>query len=273
MSAETGPLGGLPAADRNLLVEPPLELAVAEIRFLGPAIELPSQQAIAIREALTGQGFSFPRLEQAQQTQVSIEMSAGMPSVPMTQQSAKGWQFFSADNQIQLTVMPDVIVVQTSRYERWSTSMRPLLKTVLRIAAEHHRPELVKRIGLRYVNRFVERGARSAAAWDGKISPTFLGPVLHPTFENQVLQSHQQVELSLGATQGALLRHGPFIDATAAGGVSYLLDTDVFDTEPIIFDVDEVVRRTETLNRTAASIFQQVLTPEYLRARQHLATT
>ena len=43
------PLGNLPVADPSVLVEPPLELAVAEIRFLGAGAPLDTQLGLALK--------------------------------------------------------------------------------------------------------------------------------------------------------------------------------------------------------------------------------
>jgi uncharacterized protein (TIGR04255 family) len=64
------------------------------------------------------------------------------------------------------------------------------------------------------------------------------------------------------------MRHGPFVDPANGGALSYLLDIDVFDTEPSRFDPMNLIERIEVLNRTAASLFQLVLTSEYLNELQ-----
>src|SRR4051812_20640745 len=119
MSESSGPLGGLPPADRSLLVDPPLELAVAEIRFLGRAPALSPEVGLGMRDRLADANFRFAKLEEAQEGRVTIDLGqAGDPS-SQVQTVARGWQLIEADDQVQLTVLPEALVVQTGKYERW----------------------------------------------------------------------------------------------------------------------------------------------------------
>ena len=268
MSDETRPLAGLPPADRTLLIRAPLELAIAEVRFVSSTDDLPAEVGLQIRRRLDDLGYRFARLERAQEGRVSIEMNQSAAPASRLEQVATGWQLHSADGGSQVTLMPGAVVLQTNKYERWSVSLRPVLQALLTVTEEVNSPSLVNRIGLRYVDRFVEKASRSAADWVGRIDDTLLGPTEHPVFGGFVRSAQQQVELSLGDAHGALLRHGPFVDAAEAGAISYLLDIDVFDLEPTVFDVQDLLERAEILNRTAASLFQTSLTQDYLRSLQ-----
>jgi uncharacterized protein (TIGR04255 family) len=268
MSEETGPLAGLPPADRTLLVRPPLELAVLEVRFVAEAADVAADVALAARERLAALGLSYVRQERAQEGRLEIQMQPGAAPVSNVQQGARGWQLHTADGTGHITLLPGAVVLQTSRYERWSVTLKPVLEALVAVAEEYLAPSVVDRIGLRYIDRFVDPSARTPAAWRGRVHPELLAAACHPVFGSHVRAAQQQVELTLGQAQGALLRHGPFVDAAAADAVSYLVDIDVFDAESIRFHVAEVVRRAEVLNRTAASLFQATLTPEYLRTLQ-----
>jgi uncharacterized protein (TIGR04255 family) len=261
-----GPLGGLPAADPTLLGTPPLEVAIVEVRFQAKLTAVPADVGLRVRELAQEAGFDFPRLEQAlqQQMQVQFGPDAGPPEV---QVQAQGWQFHSADSFTQATLLPGTLVVQTSRYERWSISLRPVLEMFLAAIDVTLRPELTYRLGLRYVDRFVG-DASSPADWSGRIDEHLLGAVTHPVLGDRVVSSQQQVELALGPAQGALLRHGPFRDDAEGGKTSYLLDIDVFDGATTAFDASETVTRAERLNRTALALFQNCLTGEYLKVLQ-----
>lgn len=258
------PLGGLPAADHTLLVEPPLELAVAEIRFLGEQQRLDVRTGLAIRDLLDGAGYHFDRLEPVREGHVAIDLEQG--AVPtLRQDHVTGWQFTDARGQLQLTAMPNALVVQTTKYERWSSSMRPLLAAALNAVEKTVTPPGTARIGLRYVDRFTDPTARDTSAWRGRICESLLGPLTHPVFGAKVRAAQQQVELDLEPAAGALLRHGPYADAAAAGAVSYLLDIDVFDTSARAFDVEDILDTAQVLNRTAFTLFQSSLTEDYLR--------
>ena len=263
---ETHPLAGLPPADRTLLAHPPLELAVAEVRFDPTPSELSAELGLNFRQRLGELGHPFVQLDRAQQGQVMINLPAGGQPVSQIRAVTTGWRLQAAGGHCQVTLLPGMAAVQTSTYERWSVSLRPLLEAVLAVADELLAPALVGRIGLRYINRFVDPSAGSPTAWRGKLRDELLGPICHPDFGDRLSAAQQQVELKLGDAQGATMRHGPIVDPAADGSISYLLDIDVYDVEPSGFDPAGLVIRAECLNRTSASLFQAALTAEYFQS-------
>jgi uncharacterized protein (TIGR04255 family) len=256
--SETQPLAGLPGADRKLLARAPLELAIVEVRFAG-ASELPSDAGLRVRDRLGEAGLSLTRLE-PRQTQ-RINLSPGVP--PSVEVGTSGWLLANSDGSVQTTVLPESAVFQTTTYHRWSVTMRPSVEAVLSAVGDLISPAVVIRIGLRYVNRFTDPEASNVSAWAGRIDERFLGPALHPNLGQLVRGCQQQVDLSFSDTQGAILRHGPFVDEGSGRSVSYLLDIDCYDTTPSRFVVAELTERAEVLNRTAASLFQAVITEDY----------
>lgn len=266
--SETLPLAGLPGANRTVLARPPLELAVVEIRFADGAEELPSEAGLRLRERLQDCGLGVSRLEQRQTQRVSIAPGT-TPSVDIV---ARGWSALNADGSIQATVLPEAAVFQTSKYHHWSATMRPAIEAVLRVAEEFASPTLVVRVGLRYVNRLVDDEAVSAESWKGRVRDPFLGPVCHDELGPLVKVCQQQIDLAFSDTQGAIVRHGPFVDDTRGRSVSYLLDIDCFDATPTRFDVEAVADRAQVLNRTAFRVFVDVLTEEYRTGLGELET-
>ena len=255
---ETRPLAGLPGADRTLLARAPLELAIVEVRFAG-AGNLSNDAGLRLRDLLGASGLHLTRLEPRQTQRVNLTPGAA----PTVEVGTNGWLLASPDSAIQVTLLPESAVFQTSIYHRWSVSMRPSLEAVLAAVGELAAPSVVVRIGLRYVNRFVDPAATSASAWTGRIDERFLGPICHPHLGGLVKGSQQQVELAFSDSQGANVRHGPFTDERAGRSVSYLLDIDCYDNTPSSFDVTELATRAEVLNRTAASLFQAVITEDF----------
>ncbi|MDE8649492.1 TIGR04255 family protein [Rhodococcus qingshengii] len=263
LPAEDIPLGGLPPADPTLLGNAPLEVAVIEIRYTAPASEIAPEAAAALRDDLVANtGVDYPSIQPTVQQQMRIDFGAN--GVSQVAAESRGWQIVSADGSGHITLMPDILIVQINRYERWRTSMKEPLTVLLESLEKLVRPSLVHRIGLRYVDRFHNSGFDSAAAWRGRIDDTLLGPVLNRAFGDSVQGAQQQVEIRLDDHHGALLRHGPVRDD---GGkcVQYLLDTDVFRHSSFTFDVREVVVSAERLNRTALSLFQASVTETYLK--------
>ncbi len=169
-------------------------------------------------------------------------------------QFSRGWQLTAADPRTHAIVMPGALVIQTAVYERWSVSLKPLLAVFLNAIAATLAPRIGQRIGLRYVDRFTDSQARSAASWRGRIVDELLGPACHDIFGHLVVGAQQQLQLQFEPGKGALLRHGSFSDHGMSGAVSYLLDIDVFDETSRAFDPEDLMQRAEVLIRTALSV-------------------
>jgi uncharacterized protein (TIGR04255 family) len=257
------PLGGLPPADAAMLAKAPLEVAIIEVRFTAAVAEVSPTDAASLRDALAeGTGRDYPAIQPAFQQQVQIDF--GAQGVSRVNEQAKGWQIAAANGASIITLMPDVVIMQISEYERWSTSMKAPLSILLESLERLLEPSLVHRIGLRYIDRFQDRACDSVSAWQGKIDDGLLGPVLNKVFGDMVRGAQQQIEIKLDDHHGALLRHGPICDE-GSKSVQYLLDTDVFRHSTFEFDVTEVLYSAERLNRTALSLFQAAMTDDYLR--------
>jgi uncharacterized protein (TIGR04255 family) len=257
------PLGGLPPADPAMLAKAPLEAAVIEVRFTAAVAEVSPTDAAALRDALAeGTGRDFPDIQPAFQQQVQIDF--GAQGVSRVSEQSKGWQIAAANGTSRVTLMPDVVIMQISEYERWSTSMKAPLGILLESLERLVEPSLVHRIGLRYIDRFHDDACDSVSSWQGKIDDALLGPVLNKVFGDMVRGAQQQIEIRLDDHHGALLRHGPVFDE-ASKSVQYLLDTDVFRHSTFEFDAGEVLYSAERLNRTALALFQAAMTDDYLR--------
>jgi len=268
MSEDSRPLGGLPPADRTLLITPPLDLAIAEVRFSASSPSLPVDAGLQLFERLNARGFELAKAEPTRQQRIQINVQAGTAPTHVADSGEQGWLLPSADGTYLVTLMPGAFVFQASKYHRWSVTMRPRLEVLVETVREMLEPAFVTRSGLRYVDRFVDRAADGPLFWKSRIADSFTGPehdlVLGPLLRG----SQQQIELDLGESKGALLRHGPFTDPGAGGATSYVLDIDVFDNAPQRFESVPLVDGIEVLNRTAASLFQLSLKREYLETLQ-----
>lgn len=261
------PLGGLPPADRTLLRGAPLEVVVVEMRFTSAVKTIGSGDAFRIRDALAqASGTLYPRVERAVQQQMQIDF--GNDSSAQFNTQSEGWQFISEDSRTQITLMPAHLIMQTSDYKQFSATIQTPLAVLLTEIADRFEPELVQRVGLRYINQFRDHECASAMHWTDRINESFLGPACHPVLGPYVQTSQQQVQLKVDPEHGALLRHGPIDDAANRTHL-YLLDIDVFRHATHPFDIDDATRCFRALNRTALSLFQSAVNPDYLRLLQH----
>jgi uncharacterized protein (TIGR04255 family) len=260
------PLGGLPSADKTLLANAPLEVAIIEVKFTSSTAEVPVEVAARIRDALAEVvTVDFPTIQPATQRAMQINFNAQGASWSGDQMT--GWQVASSDGQHSAMILPGSVVWQVGDYKRWSLSMRAPLEVLLSAVEMDPAPSLVQRVGLRYVDRFVDPSCKSIGDWVGKIDTTVLGPLGNVVFGGMVRGAQQQIELALDGRHGALLRHGPIYDQTSKT-VNYLLDLDVFAHGASAFAVADIVATAERLNRTALSLFQACVSADYLKSLQ-----
>jgi len=258
-------LPDLPAPDERLLARPPLELVICEIRVLTdtPAA-LGAAEGLRLKEIATSAGFEVDRIEPIQQQAFTVSTVPGTDTAPKLEKPRGGWKLTADDGNAIATVWPDVVNVQTTRYVSWEGTFRPLLAGVLTAFADVIRPEIRQRVGLRYVDRLVDQDAFTPVAWRGRVVDSLLGPISDPTLGDRVINSQQQVDLTIGDNRQALLRHGPFTDGAMHGAISYILDIDVFDTTTTTFDIKDALHVTDELNKQALSLFQSALSEPYL---------
>lgn len=262
----TEALGGFPAADKTLLSNAPLEVAIIEVRFTPTRDSFSATDVTAIRDDLErATGVNFPNIQPAQQKTLQVDLSAQGAAVSEGQ--ADGWQIASASSTSVITLLPESVMLQTTDYERWRTSMRLPLEVLLTAVQRVAEPSLVQRLGLRYVDRFQDDACHSVADWAGRIDSELLGPVRNRVFGSQIRAAQQQLEIAIDIHHGAILRHGPIHDPSKPS-IDYLLDIDVFRHLAKAFDVAEIVDAAERLNRTTLSLFQACIEDGYLLSLQ-----
>ena len=160
--------------------------------------------------------------------------------------------------------MPDHVVLETSRYTTWSGDFEHRLGNLLDATAQHISPVLEQRVGLRYVDRITEPLVKEVSGWRDYISPAFLGPVLDEPIGDAVRAAQQQIDLDLGDSVTASIRHGFFADPTRDGALTYLLDVDVYREIGQPFDVAGIKAALEIFHERSLQIFQRVVTPRML---------
>ena len=262
--------GGLPmtsnaiaSGERFILARPTIEVAAAEVRLMSSLGGGEEKLALALRDALRGTGRAFKGMNPAARQEVAVSMSpAGGQAVQGT--SVHGWTFHDEPTHMQVTWLPDVLLVQSSAYTHFSETLKPVLEAALTWLEENAHVQLLTRAGLRYVNRLVDESASVPRAWQGRVNDWLLGPVIAGPWAEHVEQAHQQLDLLTADSTNVALRHGPFRDAAARNSFSYLLDLDVFDTSTEPFAAAGALELLTRLNYTAATIFRGTLTPEFL---------
>lgn len=251
---------------RFTLDKPAIELAVAEVRYRSEASLISQAAGLDFRQALRDCGLDMDGFEPMATQEVNFEMTpAGGHASART--ADQGWVCRDTRTGLVITLMPGSLAVQTRVYRRWSETMQLPVATALNALRDLRAPTLRTRVGLRYVNRFVDYAARVPAAWSTRFDNGLLGPLVAGPVTGLVRGSQQQLELAWPDGLGGLMRHGVFADAAANHSYSYLIDIDLFDgsTEP--FDAEECMERITMLNRRSAELFRSLLSNQHLDER------
>lgn len=260
------PVGGLPSADKTLLTHAPLEVAIVEVRYTTTATEVPADVASRARDLLADAiGIDFKSIQPATQGTMQVDFSA--QGVAWQGRQTQGWQITSSDGSRNVTLVPGSLLMQSSDYERWSVSVAAPLGVLLELIATDLAPSFVQRIGLRYVDRFQDENCKAVTDWTGKIDDSLVGPIKNHVFGDKVRNAQQSIEVELDGDHRAVLRHGPVLDQTSKS-INYLLDLDVFNHASEPFKPEAVLDTARRLNRTALTLFQACVSPEYLRSLQ-----
>jgi uncharacterized protein (TIGR04255 family) len=262
--------GGLPvttdaiaSGERFVLARPTIEVAAAEVRFTSAQGTIEEALALSLRDAMRGTDLAFKVMNSAARQEVAVSMSpVGGQAVQGT--SVQGWVFNDDAAQMQVTWLPDVLLVQSGSYTHFSETLRPVLEAALTWLDQQGGVNLRTRAGLRYVNRLVDETAATPQAWRGRVQDWLLGPVVEGPWVDRVEQAHQQLQLGNPDSTTTALRHGPFRDAAARNNFSYLLDLDVYDDSTEPFSAASALELLTRLNHTAATVFRGTLTPEFL---------
>lgn len=252
------PLGGLDGLTRVRLERTHLEAAVAEVRFTTTA-ELSEQDAISIWQRL-GQE-TFPLF--GNHVQNIVNLTVGPQGASQVTEEQQGWLLANADRSTWITLLPSAVVVQTSAYDRYSTSLGIPLRDVLSMFTEVTGASAVHRLGLRFINKLVDPGATSPDFWRNHIHADFAG-VLSGKLGGLVRGQHQQLQLELDDTAGARIQSGVFAQLGVPDRYGFLIDLDVFREQSFTYEEEHCANLVRQLNRTALALFASVLSDDYL---------
>lgn len=253
------PLGGVRGMGRVRLERTHLEAAIGEVRFSSSRSELPEREAQTIWEGL-GQE-SLPVFERHTQSVVSV--TVGPQGTSQTVEEQHGWVLATPDRSVLYTLLPSTVVVQTSRYERYSTSLGDRLKEVTRLFAHTAGVSRVQRLGLRFINRLSDPKASRPQYWRPHIREDFAGP-LAGSLGGLVVNQHQQAQFQLDSTAAARIQSGVFLEPGRQELYSFLIDLDVFREANFVYDDELCANMMRQLNRTALALFAHVLSDDYL---------
>lgn len=254
----------LPTPDKTRLAAAPLDVVVCQLRYDNNLAVSETRVARALHDGLGGRRGRYPRVEQVQTQSVSVGLVEGAPQA-ISASPASGWRFSSADGTWIVSVLAEHVSVETTAYQTWA-DFRERLAEVLRLVAEHLDPAFEQRLGLRYIDRLVDKSVATPSDWSRIVVGELLGPVLHAGLGPAVRASQQHLLLDLdeaGAVQ-CTVRHG--LSNLPGDEPSYTLDYDVHRDGTRSFDIEDTLDAADAFNEYALQLFQASITPEHWEA-------
>lgn len=246
----------LPEPSTAQLDPAPLQLVVCQVRHEEKLDVADPNKILAIQDDLG----EFPQLEP--QTG-GIEVVAGPAGMEPVRSSfeQRGWRLQTSDGAWTVSLMPEFFALECTGYTSWSDFRRRLSALTESV---HKRLErsLVRRLGLRYIDRLNEPHAAELRDWQGYVNERLLGPILDERFGDSINALQQVVQMEGPGGLQVLLRHGA--EQKPEGGWSYLLDTDCFATASKRFTPDGVLADATQLHKLSLQVFQAAVTESLL---------
>jgi uncharacterized protein (TIGR04255 family) len=260
------PLGGLSLYDSPIFENHYIDLVALEVRWGSAVGAISTDDALKFRTAIEESvpDLRLPFVDRVEQRDISVVLGDANEQAAPTVES--GFQLRDEDRDVTVVLLPRSVAIQVSAYSRWSVSILPLLVAALSSAVSQFSPDLVARMGLRYINRIEDESCKKPADWSGKIAPALLSVYNIWGLQTWVRQAQQQIELTIDREHIAVLRHALLYGP--GGPDNYMIDVDVFSQRARSVDPAGIAQAFTRMNRTALAIFQQSVDHDYLAKRQ-----
>lgn len=251
----------LPPPDTRRLAAAPLDVVVCQLQYDRSLVISDNRVARDLHERLEGRHGPYPNVDQVQMQGLNVDVGQGAPTA-MAMAPATGWRFRSEDGAWVVSVLPEHVSLETTAYSTWD-DFRRQLQTVLAAVKDMLDPAFEQRLGLRYIDKLIEKNVAQPEDWKTLLSPTLLGPVLHSGFGSaiQVAQQHLVLSLDPDSKIQCGFRHG-FVSEPDQDP-SYVLDFDVYREGGRPFDLDDAMQTVDSFNEYALQLFQASLQQDY----------
>jgi uncharacterized protein (TIGR04255 family) len=198
-----------------------------------------------------------------EQTQGVVVTSSGMaPSPPHS-----AWRFSDLEGSWRVSLTSDFLAIETGAYTSRAEFFERL-RHVLVSLNQHVQPNVLDRLGVRYVDRVMGQPLKNIAKL---IRPEVCG-IIGTDAAAHVQSALTEAVFNVGDTQvltrWGYLPKGATIDPAAivpANEASWILDLDMSRTNQRPFVVDQVVEDAKQFAERIYTIFRWAVTPEFLR--------
>jgi uncharacterized protein (TIGR04255 family) len=183
--------------------------------------------------------------------------------------SSTVWRFQNADGEWRVSLAPDFIAIETTRY----TSRNDFLgrfQMILEALQEHFEPRIVDRLGVRYIDRVTGENLERLPELVGPEVAGILGSSLSQHVHHSICENVFQLPEEGGRllARWGLVPPNATVDPAAIeplGEKSWLLDLDAYTEEGLAFDAAEVVARARRFAERIYKFFRWSVEPEFLR--------
>lgn len=260
VTANETPLRGPPPSEVPLST-PPLVRVIAQVRFpLVASVEKRDFMA-PFQERIRAE---YPILRPEESRSVVL----GQQGVIETRANTV-WRFHDAGDAWRVTLAPDFLALETSRYTSRDEFL-DRLKRVLEALVAHVDPKVMDRLGVRYIDRVA---GDNLSDLHQLVRPEVCG-VLSTPLASHVLHSISEALFVLPDNAGQVMTrwglvpaHGT-VDPAAVEAIdepSWLLDVDAFQAETRELDVEAAVQQARGFAERIYSVFRWAVTDEFLR--------
>ena len=263
MNAADTPLAGPPPPEVPL-TDPPLVRVIAQVRF--PLIaSLEKREFMASFQEAIREFYPVLRPEEGR------SVVLGSQGVVDTRSNTL-WRFHEARGAWRVTLAPDFLALETTKYTSREDFMERL-RLVLEALKEHLDPQVLDRLGVRYIDRV---SGENLSALPQLVRPEVAGILGSPL----AARAHRAVSENVFILPGnagqitarwGLLAPQSTIDPGALDPIdeaSWILDADAFQsfqTGSRRLDVDSAVEQARGFAERIYSIFRWAVTNEFLR--------
>lgn len=263
MNPPDTPLTGPPPPEVPL-TDPPLARVIAQVRF--PLIaSLEKREFIAsFQEAIRG---CYPVLRPEERKGVVLG-----PQGVIDERSNTAWRFKEAKGAWRVTLAPDFLALETTRYSSRDDFMQRF-RVVLQALKEHVDPQVVDRLGVRYIDRVsgpnlidLPQLVRPEVA--GILASPLAAHARHAISENVFTLPGEKGQLT---ARWGLLPARSTVDPGVLDAIdepSWILDTDAFQSFPAgsrELRVSPIVDQARGFAERIYSFFRWAVTGEFLR--------
>lgn len=260
MKFDETPLTGPPPAEVRL-TNAPLVSVIAQVRFpLVASVE--KRDFIApFQEAIRAE---YPVLRPEQSRGVVVGQQGLLDA-----RSNTVWRFYDASGAWRVTLSPDFLALETSRYASRDDFL-DRLKRALEALVAHVDPKVIDRLGVRYIDRVagddlddLPRLVRPEVS--GVLSTPLASSALHSISEAVFVLPDNTGQVM---TRWGLVPAGGTVDPAAVDAIdeqSWLLDVDAFLAETRELDVEAVLQQARGFAERIYSVFRWAVTDEFLR--------